>query len=418
MQQWQTRHAHRRQGSSACPPFRGDRDPLQIRLVMPRSPRARAGSVGSSESVADGATAPAVRLGAGVSERRCGSAAQDEQALWATIPAFGRSLDAARARPKLIMNINFRDLKYFEVVAELGHLGAAAERLGRTQPALTKAMQRIEEAFGSPLFVREGRGIQLTPVGRLLLARSRHIREATEEAHREVSDLAQGKTGHVRIGSGPIAAEHVLPELCSLLLAEAPDISISITAAPSMTLRERLRDGDIDLLIGLTHQNDEDFIAHPIVDDVVVVAADHEHPIFQRSRIQMRDLLDWNWVLPVDAIPSRQWLDQAFQLKGLPTPRVQISANSIPLLPRLIGRVHMLSFISRLTLQDPEVGKSLREVQLEETTLTRKLGVTFRKNGYLSPAARRLLELLRSNGRNLFFPATYARDAGRTDMAH
>ncbi|MDR8424744.1 LysR family transcriptional regulator, partial [Acinetobacter baumannii] len=75
-----------------------------------------------------------------------------------------------------------RDLKYFETVAELGHLGQAADKLGRTQPALTKAVQRLEAAFGSALFDRKGRGIRLTAVGEVLLARARLLRGATEEA--------------------------------------------------------------------------------------------------------------------------------------------------------------------------------------------------------------------------------------------
>src|SRR4051812_43257893 len=126
------------------------------------------------------------------------------------------------------MDIHLRDLKYFEVVADMGHLGQAAERLGRTQPALTKAVQRLEQAFGSALFERKGRGIQLTPVGEVLLARARLLRSATDEALREIADFAKGNAGHVRIGSGPIAADHVLPEVCSLLLAEAPETTIDI----------------------------------------------------------------------------------------------------------------------------------------------------------------------------------------------
>jgi DNA-binding transcriptional LysR family regulator len=94
-------------------------------------------------------------------------------------------------------------------------------------------------------------------------------------------------------------------------------------------------------------------------------------------------------VLPVDTIPSRQWLDAAFRSRGLPTPRVQINANSIPLLPRLIARTDLLSFLSRHTLGEGGRHSALREVPLKETTLRRKLGVTYRKQGYLSPAALR-----------------------------
>jgi len=303
------------------------------------------------------------------------------------------------------MDIHLRDLKYFETVADLGHVGQAADKLGRTQPALTKAVQRLEQAFGAALFERQGRGIRLTPVGEVLLARARVLRGATEEALREVGDFAKGNAGHVRIGSGPIAADHVLPEICSLLLAEASETTIDITVAPSIALRERLREGAIDLLIGLMPEHDDDFVTHSIVEDVVVVATSPDHPVFALPRITMESLLAWRWVLPVNTIVSRQWLDAAFRSRGLPTPTAQIDANSIPLLPRLIARTHLLSFLSRHTLNASSAKSVLREVPLKETTLRRHLGVTYRKEGYLSPAAQRLVTLLRSRGKRLFTSA-------------
>lgn len=302
------------------------------------------------------------------------------------------------------MAVNLRDLSYFEVVAELGHLGQAAERLGRTQPALTKSIQRLEAAFGAPLFERAGRGIRLTAVGEVLQARARVLRSASEEAMREVADFAQGNAGHVRIGSGPIAADRVLPALCQLLLQEAPRTTIDITVGPSMELRQRLAEGGIDLLIGLVPMSDAAFETHAIFDDAVVVATHPGHPVFALPEVTLAALLDYPWALPAASIPSRQWLEAVFQAQGLPGPHVQVSANSIPLLPALIARTGLLSFMSRRTLVQGSHG-ALREVPLAATTLIRTLGVTHRRGGYLSPAARRLVALLRSRGEALIAEA-------------
>ncbi|WP_235505255.1 LysR family transcriptional regulator [Acidovorax sp. Leaf160] len=303
----------------------------------------------------------------------------------------------------LVMNpmaVNLRDLSYFEVVAELGHLGQAADRLGRTQPALTKSIQRLEAAFGAPLFERAGRGIRLTAVGEVLQARARVLRSASDEALREVTDFAQGNAGHVRIGSGPIAADRVLPALCQLLLQEAPRTTIDIAVGPSMELRQRLAEGGIDLLIGLVPLSDTHFETHPIFEDAVVVASHPGHPVFALPEVTLAALLDYPWALPAAGIPSRQWLEAVFQAHGLAAPRVQVSANSIPLLPALIARTGLLSFVSRRTLAEARHG-ALREVPLAATTLIRTLGVTHRRGGYLSPAARRLVTLLRSRGEAL-----------------
>lgn len=299
------------------------------------------------------------------------------------------------------MDLHLRDLRFFEIVADMGHLGRAAEQLGRTQPALSKCIQRLEAAVGGPLFERAGRGIQLTPAGRVLLARARMLRNASQEALREVRDFNEGISGHVRIGSGPVAADHLLPELCSQALAGGRSITISIVIGPSWELRDRLREGQLDLLIGLTAEGDAELVSHPITEDVVVVAASQHHPIFQRPRVNLAALLEYAWALPGANIPSRQWLDQAFTSRGMPAPRVQVEAGSIPLLPRMVAKTELLTFVSRHTLR-LERSRTLREVRLPATTLRRHLGVTCRRDGYLSPAAQQILQLLRTGGPTLF----------------
>ena len=301
------------------------------------------------------------------------------------------------------MDLHLRDLRYFETVADMGHLGRAADHLARSQPALSKCIQRLEDIVGSPLFERAGRGIRLTAAGQVLLVRARTLRLASQEALREVKDFTEGLAGHVRIGSGPVAADHLLPELCSLALAGGSKLTISIVIGPSWELRDQLREGKLDIVIGLTSEGDANFVCHPIVDDVVVVAASRTHPVFAQPRISMASLVGYQWALPGTNIPSRQWIDMAFASRGLARPMVQIEAGSIPLLPRMVAKTHLLTFVSRHTLR-LERGARLEEVRLRSTTLRRSLGVTHRAGGYLSPAAQRVVQLLRSRGKRLFGP--------------
>jgi DNA-binding transcriptional LysR family regulator len=300
--------------------------------------------------------------------------------------------------------MDLRDLTYFETIAELGHLGRAAQKLNRSQPALTKSIQRLEHSFGTKLFQRDGRRIKLTPVGELLQARGKQLQQSIAETQREVRDFASGVVGNIRLGCAATMAEYLLPELTAALLQRAPDITLKLVIGQDDLLRDSLRSGQLDMIICPLITSDEQFVSYPVLDDEAVVVASHNHPIFSGS-FQMSDLCRYRWVLPPISVSSRQWMDEAFRSNQLPLPSVQIETNSISLLPRLIAQTSLLSFIARETLEFGAGMKHLREVPLEQTTMKRTIGLTLRIGGYLSPAAQAMVQMLRDSG-GRFFNAT------------
>lgn len=297
--------------------------------------------------------------------------------------------------------MDLRDLTYFETIAELGHLGRAAEKLNRSQPALTKSIQRLEESFGTKLFQRDGRRIKLTPVGELLQARGKQLQQSIAETQREVRDFAIGAVGNIRLGCAATMAEYLLPQLTAALLERAPDITLSLVIGQDDVLSESLRSGRLDMVICPLIAGDPQLISHPLLEDEAVVVASQNHPIFQ-APFQISDLCKYRWVLPGASVSARRWMDNAFLSRQLPAPFVQIETNSISLLPRLIAQTNLLSFLARETLEYGKGKTRLREVALEETTMKRTIGVSLRAGGYLSPAAQAMVQMLKENGRSFF----------------
>ncbi len=293
---------------------------------------------------------------------------------------------------------DLRDLRYFETIADVGHVGRAAQKVFRTQPALTGSVRRLEGIVGTALFQRAGRGIRLTTAGEALYARAKSLRIATEDAVREVRDLGKGLAGNVRVGAVPTVARFLLPRACRELLRMAPGVTLKTLIGHNDLILAALKAGDLDTAVSFSTRADDDLFSHEIFEDEVVVVASRTHPVF-RGRMRMKDLLDYPWVLAGAGVATRQWLDDAFQAKGLPAPSVQIETNLILLLPPLIEQNKMLSFISRRHLKR---GTALKEVPLKETTMRRTFALTYRRYSYLSPAAARFVELLRTRGRQLF----------------
>jgi DNA-binding transcriptional LysR family regulator len=302
--------------------------------------------------------------------------------------------------------MDLRDLAYFEVIADLGHMGRAADKLGRTQPALTKCIQRLEEAVGADLFERTGRGITLTRVGEILLARARRMREAMEEALREVTDFAAGAAGHVSMGCGATMGEYLLPQICRAIIADAPGLAIEIQIGMSGVVRTALRDRTLDVAIGPILPSDEQEFMHEAfgIDEVVVVAAKN-HPLCGKQ-LTIHDLAASKWVLPARTVAMRQWIDNIFEANGLSSPTVQIETNSITTLPKLIADTALLSFTSTRNLHPLRLGSQLDRLMIDTTTMRRPLGFVARRDSYLSPAAQRVITLLKSKGRDFLEQAS------------
>jgi DNA-binding transcriptional LysR family regulator len=153
--------------------------------------------------------------------------------------------------------MDLRDLRYFEVIASLEHLGKASRQLHRTQPALTSCIRRLEEQCGAPLFEKAGRGIRLSAAGHVLLKWAQRLRFDEEDARREMASIGQGLSGHVRLGIVPTAAQFLLPPVARQLLDEAPDVTLRTVVGLIDTLKPLLRAGELDLMIG-TESPEED----------------------------------------------------------------------------------------------------------------------------------------------------------------
>jgi DNA-binding transcriptional LysR family regulator len=288
--------------------------------------------------------------------------------------------------------MELRDLRYFETIADLQHLGRASAKLHRTQPALTSSIRRLETDCGAALFEKSGRGIRLTEAGKVLLKWAQRMRFDVDDAKRELQSIGAGLTGHVRIGIVPTAAQFLLPAVARQLLQEAPDVTLRTVVGLIDTLKPQLRAGDLDLMVGTESADEAGWMSKALAEDMIVVAASEKHPVFG-SGATLKDLTRYTWALQPPGAPTRDWLDHAFDRRGLPRPRVQVETTMLLMLPALIVQTGLLSFISRHHLQGRGRIAGLKEVPVAGAAMRRRLVVTYRANAFLSPAARRLVQL-------------------------
>ena len=126
--------------------------------------------------------------------------------------------------------MDLRQLRYFKAVVTQGSFSEAANRLGRTQQAISKSIAQLEESIGVPLLDRGARTVRPTAVGRLLLQHAETIELQIDSFTEQITSLRQSSAGKVKIGTGPTAATNLLPSALLQLNQKQSQIAIEVYA--------------------------------------------------------------------------------------------------------------------------------------------------------------------------------------------
>lgn len=144
-------------------------------------------------------------------------------------------------------DLSLQLLDQFVVLARTKNFTRAAEELHLSQSALSRAIQKLEDQLGQPLFERKPREVVLTELGELLLQRAKHILQLMEDTFSELSEA--GRRGRIRLGAIPTIAPYFLPSLLSSFAKKYPDIAVLVQEDTTENLIKRCHHGEIDLAI-------------------------------------------------------------------------------------------------------------------------------------------------------------------------
>lgn len=288
-----------------------------------------------------------------------------------------------------------RDLDYLLAVEEHGGIGKAAEALGMSQPALTKAIQRVEAQTGLALFQRTANGVAPTQAGSLFLARARRIALEYEDALKEMHAIRSGEQGVLSLGYSPTVPAALVLGACRQLLKERPAARLRLRRRLARDLVDLLVAGELDLIVAPEPKPDAEGLSFvELFRDRLSVLADDSHPLHHKRNLRLADLADQEWLLPGLTAPLRQQVDAAFARRGLDAPKLRVETDfgSTSLL-------HLLRDTAMLCVAGTEsfdALEGLRALNLDtsELDLRRHIGVVFRQEAYLSPLAQRALALL------------------------
>jgi LysR family transcriptional regulator, low CO2-responsive transcriptional regulator len=210
--------------------------------------------------------------------------------------------------------MRYSQLKAFHAVAAHGGFSRAAARLALTQPAVSDHIRKLEEAYGSELFLRRRGGVELTPFARKLYAVTERMFEAETEAL-ELLVRARGlEEGSLSIGAD--AATHVLP-LIRRFRERYPKIGLRLVAGNSAQLLGKLDRFEIDFAVIAGTPPQQDYHARLLRDDAISAFAGASHPFAKRQEIAFAEFVQQPVVLREEGSVTRTLLLDEAARRGL-----------------------------------------------------------------------------------------------------
>lgn len=189
------------------------------------------------------------------------------------------------------------ELRYIVTLAQEQHFGRAAERCFVSQPTLSIAVKKLEEELGVALFERSKSRVQATPLGEKIVAQANLVLEQTS-AIKDIANAGKDQlSSPLHVGAiftiGPYLLPHFIPELQKI----AQKMPLYVEEGYTATLRQKLRKGELDVIIVALPFTEADVVTQPLFDEPFVVLLPHDHPLSKKDAIDPRDLDGQNVLL-------------------------------------------------------------------------------------------------------------------------
>ncbi|MEX3652669.1 LysR substrate-binding domain-containing protein [Mycolicibacterium fortuitum] len=281
------------------------------------------------------------------------------------------------------------ELQWFVVLAETEHVTDAAAELGISQPTLSRALVRLEEQVGVPLFDRVNRRLRLNAYGHILLEHARRSISEIRSATERIAELRDPDTGTVRLAFLHSQAGWYVPDLLRRFRTEAPRVRFELFQGAAHEIVERLAGGEADLAI--TSPRPEGFRWRGLYMERLCLAVPREHRLAGRTRLRLADAGTEPFVALAPNFGLRQLTDELCLEAGI-SPPVVFEAMEIPTMEGLVAAGFGVAVVPVPRPERAEPGAAY--VPLSESSARRQIGLTWHADRPLPPAAARLAEFI------------------------
>lgn len=283
-------------------------------------------------------------------------------------------------------------LQVFETVVAERSFSRAAEKLFRTQPAVSLAIQRLENELGDKLIDRAAKELVPTDTGRTVLDFARRFRNLEDELASALAELRDKSAGRLVIGANESSTLYLLPHI-QRYRAKFPKIKVQVRRSQSSRIPVELLEGDLELGVASYDPGDDRLATQVIYTDALAFIVSPKHRFARRRAVSIAELGEETFVAHNVVSPYREVVLREFRRHKVPL-RMDVEMPTLETIRSLVASGEGVAFLPRMAVrQDVESG-ALREIHVKELHVERKVRLLYAKARTLSHAARAFLELV------------------------
>src|ERR1051325_8153823 len=289
-------------------------------------------------------------------------------------------------------------LEFFLAVVQEGSFSKAAERVYRTQPAVSIAVRRLEEEVGAPLFERSQKTPVLTEAGELIYDYAKRILALRDQARNVVTELRALERGRVRIGANESTSLYLLPHLILDYREQHPNVKVEIYRHVSERLPLEVLDRNVDFALLAFEPVDSDLEAFPILRDELMLIMPPKDALAKRDSVTVEELGDQPFLAHNFKTASRFKVIEVFAQHHTPL-NITLELATVETIKRFVQLKIGLAFVPRMCVQEELERGTLATVPVKGLTYRRTIWVTHRRQMTFSHAAAAFLKVLRQHAK-------------------
>jgi DNA-binding transcriptional LysR family regulator len=299
------------------------------------------------------------------------------------------SENASSLTPRLVNRLRFKHMALLSALGDKPTLSEAAARLNITQPAATKLLADIEQAFGFALFERQPRGMRATALGTEVVAYARQTQAAMDRFLEDLESKRRGGHGYLVFGAIMGAAPDLVARAVAEIKRERPRLTVRVLGETSDQIATLLERHEIELAVGrftdpLQHNR---FHFTPLSGEALRAVVRRGHALGRSRRLDWAELVNWPWVLQTLASPARQMLEEEFTRAGVSTPVDVVECTSIFATLQLVQSSDAIAVLPESVVRDHVRAKLLVALPLEVGRELKAFGLLQRKDEPMSEVA-------------------------------